>query len=76
MPMMYDYGYGHGWGSFGAFWMIVFWAALIWFIVWLVRRSDWHSMRGTESLEIVRQRYAKGDITKKQFDEMKKDLNG
>lgn len=72
---MMHYGY-HGYmGLFGVFWTVIFWVAVIWMIVWLVRKgSGWHHMGGPDSLEILKQRYAKGEITKKQFEEMKKEI--
>lgn len=45
---------------------------LIW---WLVRLSSTGTSK-KDSLEILKERYAKGGIGKKQYDEMKKDLGG
>ena len=69
--MMY---YGHYYG--GLLWMIVFWAAVIWFIVWLVRKESCHvaEHKSESPLEVLKLRYAKGEITKKQFDEMKNEI--
>ncbi len=39
---------------------------------WGGRRGYWHHHSGAE--EIVRERYAKGEITKEQFDQMMRDL--
>ena len=67
--MMY---YGHmGW--FGGLWMIAFWIGLIWFIVWLVERTKGAESNKT-SLDIAKERYAKGEINKKEFESMKKEL--
>ncbi len=58
--------------------MIVFWGLVIWGIVALIRglsRGD--SGRSTESdsaLEILKKRYARGEITKQEYEERKKDL--
>ncbi|MBI5047124.1 SHOCT domain-containing protein [Candidatus Micrarchaeota archaeon] len=75
--MSYPYGDRMGYGGWGWIVGVVFWAlvivALVLLIYWLFR-----SLRGTNQAvsasELLKQRYALGEITKKQFDEMKKDL--
>jgi putative membrane protein len=68
---------GMGWWMvFGGIWMILFWGGLIALIVWgisrLARRG---SATGKQTpLEIVKERYARGEITKEQFEQIKKDL--
>ena len=76
---------GPGWGMMGGFgwgWMplvmIVFWGLVIWGIVAAVRHSGSHTgchTSATESaLEVLKRRYAQGEITKKEFEEKKKDI--
>ena len=78
---MYDLYYGNnmfGWG-FGGIMMVIFWFAVIWFIVWAVRGtygSDSEKTHSKSALDILKERYAKGDIDKKEFEEKKKDLSG
>lgn len=84
--MMYglydDVGWGAGnmmgfWG--GGIMMVAFWVLLIVFIVWVVREvsgKNLHSQSGSNALEILKERYAKGEIDKKEFEEKKKDLTG
>jgi putative membrane protein len=73
-----------GWGwwmVFGGIWMLLFWIAVIWLVVWgirtLVRREGPKS--GTsekrDPLEIAKERYAKGQISKEEYDQIKKDLS-
>jgi putative membrane protein len=62
----------YGYSGFGWIGMVLFWGGLIWLIAWLVRKN---SCSGESSMEVLRKRYAKGEITKKEFDEMKKDLS-
>ena len=67
-----------GWG-FGGIMMIIFWAALIFFVVWIVREigSRNHSDKTSHSktaMDILKERYAKGEMDKKEFEEKKKDL--
>lgn len=81
---MYHYGYyttprvvsnpSLVWAGFGLhlFFSLLFWAVIIWVIASLFKHHDQTSE--PESLEILKTRYAKGEITKKEFEEMKKDL--
>ena len=83
--MMYYYGnYDGGFLPFhfiGVIGMIAFWALVIVGIVWLVRNvsSDaghGQASHGRESpLDILKTRYAKGELTKEQFESMKKDIH-
>jgi len=80
--MMYGIynGYGNMMGWFGGgIMMIIFWAAFILFIVWIVkevsgRNNSDKPRHGKSALEILEERYAKGEIDKKEFEEKKKDL--
>lgn len=72
-------GYG-GWGNMmgyfgGGIMMVLFWVAVIYFIVWLVRNSKMNNADSNKALDTLKERYAKGEIDKKEFDEKKKDLN-
>ncbi|MEE8582642.1 MAG: SHOCT domain-containing protein [Dehalococcoidales bacterium] len=68
-----------GWMFFGGFWMIVFWGAIIALIVWVVirlsRRDDTTSSSKVSALDTAKERYAKGEITKAEFDQIKKDIS-
>jgi len=73
------YGNMFGWGFGGGIMMILFWVAIIFFIVWVVREiGDKKDSDKTSSLksalDILKERYAKGEIDKKEFEEKKKDL--
>ena len=74
---------GWGWNGWGfglmGLLMIVFWGGVIWLIVWAITRSTRHETHhGADKnpLDIARERYAKGEITKEQFDQIRKDLMG
>lgn len=59
--------------------MVLFWGLIIWGIVALVRGVAWPintgvSSQATSSLEILKRRYARGEISKQEFEERKKDL--
>ena len=73
--MHWDYGWGMG--GFGWLFMLVFWALVIIGIVYLVKML----LGGTRSeektltaLDILKKRYAKGEIGKEEFEEKKKTL--
>lgn len=73
-------GWGMGW--FGGIFMLVFWVliivGLIFLIKWLVQntKTGAHSSSSSPSsaLDILKERYARGDIDKQEFEEKKKDL--
>jgi putative membrane protein len=74
-------GWGYGMGGFGSIIMLVFWIAVIVGIIFLVRwlvvsmGSSGRSARSEDSaLEILKRRYARGEINKEEFQEKKKDL--
>ena len=78
--MMGPYACGGGWMAFGWFTMLLFWAFVIVGIIALVR---WATTRTASSgshaqaetpLEILKRRYASGEITKEQYEAMKRDV--
>ena len=83
--MMYYYGnYDGGFLPFhfiGFIGMIAFWALVIAGIVWLVRNvssdasNNSHTSAHESPLDILKSRYAKGELTKEQFESMKKDIH-
>ena len=65
------------WMIFGGIWMLVFWGGLIALIVWAITRLTRRGgpAGGQNALDIARERYARGEITREQFDQIKKDLS-
>lgn len=72
-PMM-DNG-NWGWGLFMMlFWLLVL-ALIAYFGVRLLRNHEQHNTpQSRDPLDIAKERYAKGEIDKEQFEQLKKDL--
>ncbi len=71
-------GFGGGWGL-GWIFPLVFGGAVITGIVFLVRAAGpgngrTQSPAGETALDILKKRYARGEITKEQFEAMRQDL--
>ena len=64
-------GFGMG---FGFIFMLLFWGLIIWLIISLINASQSNKNDGSDSLTILKKRYAQGKITKKEFESMKKEL--
>ena len=64
------------WMVFGGAWMIMFWGGIIALVVWgitkLSRRNG--SLPKQDALDIVKERYARGEVSRKEFEQLKKDL--
>ncbi len=70
-------GYGAPWGWIGSAMMALFWIAVAVGIAFLVRylvREGRRSGGVDSALEILRKRYANGEISKEEYEEKRKDL--
>lgn len=77
---MMGWGYGMGW--WGGILMILFWAVVIAGVVYLVK---WIAAQGEKkgpppgppesALDILNKRYAKGEISKEDYERIKKDIS-
>ena len=70
---------GWGWSWFGVVHMMLWWLLLILGIVvlakWLIRgHSDARGSAEQRALEILAERYARGEIDNKEFEEKRRDL--
>jgi putative membrane protein len=80
-----------GWGGFGfsPIWgvvMMVFWVLIVGgavaLVVWLLQQGRTsqadvsRSSVGGRALDILQERYAKGEITKEQFEQIRRDIEG
>ena len=79
---MMGMGFGMGFGILGLLFMLVFWGGLILLAVWLVR-ALFSSNSGRDlnaggkdqnARQILDQRYARGEISREQYEIMKQDI--
>jgi len=72
--MMWDIG--NGWWAFGGISMMLLWIGVVILIIWIAMKIVGGSGKESKSdaLDIARERYAKGEISKEEFEQMKKDL--
>ena len=80
--MMGGYGnqYGFGYNPLGGIISLIVWAlvigGIVLLVVWLARNAKVTTGTLSDSaIEIAKARYARGEITKEQFDTLKKDLS-
>ncbi len=77
MGPMWNFGnVGWGWMIFGWLSMVLFWGAVVWLIWWAIARSTRGPAMpaGQSPLDIAKTRYARGEITREQYEQLKRDL--
>ncbi len=81
--MWWGQGFGWGWMLFGSLMMILFWGGLIALIVLAARGLTGGGSAATtpppantsnSALRILKERYARGEITKEEYEDMRRDL--
>ena len=57
--------------------MLLFWVAVAVVVAWVIIRVSKHNLSAENQtpIDIAKARYAKGEITKEQLDQIKEDLN-
>jgi putative membrane protein len=72
---MWEMHDGSGWWMvFASIWMLLFWGAIIVGVAWLIAHFNARPGVQDAALEIVRQRYARGDITHDEFQRLVQEL--
>lgn len=81
MPMWWGGGgWGYGWGVVGMVFMLLFWvlviAGLVLGVRWLLVTAPGGQRRkeGETAVEILKERYARGEINKEEFEAKRRDL--
>ena len=75
---MWNLPLGVGWWmAFGGLWMVVFWGGLIALIVWGIKKVTERggSTPKHDPLDMVKERYAKGEISREEFEQIRQDLS-
>lgn len=84
--MWWNHGVGWGWMVGGGLMMLLFWGVLIFLVglgIWaLIRSGQQRSGDSSQTsvakqdraLEILKERYARGEITKTEYEEMRNDI--
>lgn len=78
--MMYGFNNGMGgeFGIFGGIVMIFWWvliiAGIVIFVKWMIQQNGASGSHRKSAIDILKERYARGEIDKKEFEEKLKDL--
>ena len=75
---MWSMPWGGGlWMVFGGIWMVLFWGGLIALIVWGIKKLTGRdeSTPKRDPLYMAKERYARGEISREEFEQIKKDLS-
>jgi len=61
--------------AIGGVLMVLFWAGVVGFAIWAISKLARRSHDGNGALAAVRERYARGEVSREEFDRIKKDLS-
>lgn len=76
MWWMMGNGFPGWWMGIGLLWSLIFWGGIVFLAVWAVRTL---AARGGEAprrdpLTILKERYARGELTREQYEQMRTDI--
>lgn len=74
--MMHGWGFG-GMGPLSWVFMLLFWVLLIGGLVWLfvtLSRNQNSGRSSVSALDVLKERYARGEINREEFEQKKRDL--
>lgn len=65
--------WGYGW--FGFLWMALFWVGVILLVAWAFRRPEEDTRRsGSRAIEILEERFARGELDAEEFETRRREL--
>jgi len=67
------FGFGFGGGLFMILWWVLIIAAIVVLVQWVISSSRRGETR-PDSLEILKQRYARGELSQEQFETMRREI--
>ena len=77
-PCDYHWGKWHGFGLMGGGFMIILWvlltALIIFMLVKVINKGGFSGISSESPLDILKKRYARGEISKEEFEKMKKEV--
>ncbi len=73
--MWWPFGMTMGWGMI--VWVVIFWGGFIALIVWAIKKLTERggSTPKHDPMAIAKERYARGEISREEFEQIKKDLS-
>ena len=75
--MMGNFADSGWWMLMGWAWMLGFWALIVWAVITLTRRrSDYRPGQEQSAMEILQRRYANGELSHEEFEEMSRRIRG
>ena len=78
MYHMWDLPIGMGWWTAcGGWWTLIFWGGLIALAIWGITRLTRRNNSATkyDLLDVAKGRYARGEVSREEFEQIKKDLS-
>lgn len=66
-------GHGFGGGFMGFFWLIVL-VLIVWAVIALAKSGSSTDSRPQKPIELLKERYARGEISQEEYETMRKDL--
>lgn len=73
---MWEAHNGMGWWMIlGSVWFVLFWGAVIYFIFWAAGSRGSEQTSRETPLDILKRRYASGEISKEEFDRVRQELS-
>lgn len=79
--MWHDHDGMGWWFIIGSVWMVIFWILIIALVAWGIKRLSGNRDSGSDAagmgnaLGIARERYARGEISREEFEQIKRDLS-